>query len=225
MRILVACEYSGRVRDAFLAQGHDAMSCDLLPTDVPGPHYEGDVRDVLYDGWDMLIGHPTCTYLTNAGSGHMYLGKGKEQKAALGYQIDQERWKNMEDGAAFFNLLWNAPIPRICIENPIMHGWGVERVGGKATQFVQPYMFGEPRSKSTGLRLKNLPLLVETDNVKEYMDTLPKKVSHEVHYTSPGKDRWKKRSTTYKGIAQAMADQWGHLPVLENTELETKEAA
>ena len=195
------------------------MSCDVLPTDVPGIHYQGDVRDVLHDGWDLMVAHPPCTYLSNSGAGHMYLGKGRVEKAALGYQINQERWANMLAGAAFFKLLWDAPIKHIAVENPIMHGWGMKATEGKADQFVQPWWFGEPESKATGLRLKNLPKLVPTNDVKVLMLSLPKSESHKVHHASPGKDRWKLRSTTYKGVAEAMAAQWA--PYIE----QQKEAA
>ena len=209
-RILVACEYSGIVRDAFAARGWDAWSCDLLESERPeGNHYQGDVFDIINDGWDLMVAHPPCTYLSNSGAGHMYLGKGKEEKEALGYQIDPERWANMEAGAAFFRSFLHTSIPHVAIENPVMHGWGIERVGGKATQFVQPYHFGHLETKATGLRLINLPLLVPTNDVEKEMRALPKKDTHRVHHASPGKDRWKDRSRTYPAIAQAMADQWG----------------
>ena len=197
MRVLVACEYSGVVRDAFLARGHDAMSCDLLPTDSPGPHYQGDVRDVLFDGWDLMIAHPPCTYLTNSGVRWL--------------KDNPERWELMKEGAEFFRMLLNAPIPMRAIENPIMHGHAVQIIGRRQDQVVQPWMFGHTEQKATGLWLENLPLLQPTDNVREEMMALPKKERNRIHYMSPGKDRWKLRSTTYQGIAEAMADQWGSL--------------
>ena len=218
-RILVACEYSGIVRDAFAARGWDAWSCDLLESEKPGgQHYVGDVRDLLAEDWDLMVAHPPCTFLSNSGAGHMYVGKGKEEKARLGYTIDQERWANMEEGAAFFNLLWTASVPRIAVENPIMHGWGVERVGGKASQFVQPYEFGHLESKKTGFRLKNLPPLTPSNNLVKEFNDLPKSETHKVHRMSPGPERWKNRSRTFPGIAQAMADQWG--PLVESGALE-----
>ena len=223
-RILVACEYSGIVRDAFAARGWDAWSCDLLPSERPdGQHYQGDVNEILSDNWDLLIAHPPCTYLTNSGVGHMYLGKGKEAKAALGYTIDPERWKNMEEGAAFFNLFLSTNIPHVAVENPVMHGWGIERVGGSATQFVQPYHFGHTESKKTGLRLINLPPLVASNDVTELFKSLPKSETHKVHRASPGPNRWKDRSRTYPAIAQAMADQWG--PYIEDLIAQEQEAA
>lgn len=195
MRILVACEYSGRVRDAFIARGHDAMSCDLLPTDVPGPHYEGSVMDVIHDGWDMMVAHPPCTYLTNSGVCHLHK--------------DPERWALLDEGAAFFRTLLDAPIPRIAVENPIPHKYALERVGRRYTQIVQPWMFGHLEQKATCLWLKGLPPLTETKNVKSEMMALPKRERQRLHYVSPGPDRWKIRSTTFQGIADAMADQWG----------------
>jgi hypothetical protein len=196
--VLVACEYSGAVRDAFIAAGHDAMSCDLLPTDVPGPHYQGDARDVLGDGWDLMIAHPPCTYLTN--SGVAWLHK------------DLLRWALLDDGAAFFRLLLEAPVPRIAVENPIMHKYARERIGGvQYSQIVQPWMFGHPESKATCLWLKNLPNLQPTNDVREEMKRLPVSEQQRLHWLPPSKDRWKLRSTTYPGIAAAMAAQWGAL--------------
>lgn len=198
MRILVACEYSGKVRDAFTALGHDATSCDLLPTEKPGKHYQGSVLDIINDGWDMLIGHPPCTYLTNSGVHWLHRRP--------------ERWEQLDDGAAFFKALWDAPIERIALENPIMHKYAIERIGGiKHSQIIQPWMFGHPESKATGLWLKNLPLLQETNNVKEVFKNLPKKEAQRIHMLPPSADRWKLRSTTFDGIALAMAQQWGNV--------------
>jgi hypothetical protein len=196
MRVLVACEYSGRVRDAFIALGHDAMSCDLLPTDQPGPHYQGDVRDILADGWDLMIGHPPCTYLCNSGVRWLH--------------TRSERWAQLDEAAAFFLVLWNAPIPCIALENPVMHCHARERLGGlRPTQTVQPWMFGDPTTKATGLFLRGLDPLEETDNVKHVVDALPYAERAKVHYASPGPLRWKLRSMTPQGIADAMAAQWG----------------
>ena len=198
MKVLVACEYSGAVRDAFIGGGHDAMSCDLLPTDISGPHYQGDVRDVLSDGWDLMVAHPPCTYLTN--SGVSWLHK------------DPSRWAKLDDGAEFFKLLLNAPIYRIAVENPVMHKYAKERIGGvNQSQVIQPWMFGHMEQKATCLWLKNLPLLKPTVNVKEEMLRLPKNQRERLHYLPPSENRWKLRSTTYVGIAKAMADQWGVL--------------
>ena len=199
MRVLVACEYSGRVRDAFIAKGHDAISCDLLPTDATGPHYEGDVFDLDLASFDLMVAHPPCTYLTNAGV--TWLHK------------DPERWAKLDDAALFFARLLNAPVPRICIENPIMHKYAKERIGGvKQSQVVQPWMFGHPEQKATCLWLKGLPLLQPTHNVKAEMDALPDNERQRLHYLPPSPDRWKLRSTTFQGIADAMAAQWGGEP-------------
>lgn len=196
MKVLVACEYSGRVRDAFIKKGHDAMSCDLLETDESGPHYTGDVTDILGQGWDMLIAHPPCTYLTN--SGVCWLHK------------DPNRWALLDEGAAFFKMLLTADIGKIAVENPIMHRYAKERIGGvKQTQVIQPWMFGHTEQKATCLWLKNLPPLEQTKNVKDEMMKLDPKERQRLHYLPPSKDRWKLRSTTYQGIADAMAEQWG----------------
>jgi hypothetical protein len=196
MKVLISCEYSGRVRDAFIAMGHDAMSCDLLPTDAAGPHYQGDVFDLDLTQFDMMIAHPPCTYLTNAGVTWLHR--------------DKERWAMLDDGAAFFKRLLEAPIPRICIENPIMHKYAKERIGGvKQSQVIQPWMFGHMEQKATCLWLKGLPLLQPTNNVKEEMMKLPDNERQRLHYLPPSADRWKLRSTTYQGIANAMAEQWG----------------
>ena len=198
MKVLISCEYSGRVRDAFTAMGHDAMSCDLLPSDTEGKHYEGDVTDLLNDGWDMMIAHPPCTYLTN--SGVSWLHK------------KPERWAKLDDGAAFFKTMLDAPIHKICVENPIMHKYAIKRIGGtKQTQLVQPWMFGHLEQKATCLWLKNLPMLKPTNDVKQQMLKLPDRERQRLHYLSPSADRWKLRSTTYQDIANAMANQWGGL--------------
>lgn len=191
MRVLIACEYSGTVRDAFIRRGHDALSCDLLPTDSPGPHYQGDVRDVLGDGWDLMIAHPPCTDLAVSGARHFAAKRADgRQQAALD----------------FVRLLLDADIPRIALENPVSI---ISSQIRKPEQIVQPWMFGHPETKATCLWLKDLPPLVETENVREYMLTLPPSQRNRVHYMSPGPNRWKLRSTTFSGIAEAMADQWG----------------
>lgn len=182
MRVLVACEYSGTVRDAFLARGHDALSCDLLPTDAPGPHYQGDVFDIIGDGWDLMIAHPPCTHLAVSGARHFPAKRadGRQQQA-----ID------------FFMALAEAPIDRIAIENPVCI---MSKVWRKPDQYVQPWQFGHGETKKTGLWLKNLPLLTPT-NIVEGREA-------RIHKMPPSADRWKKRSETYKGIADAMAEQW-----------------
>lgn len=174
------------------------MSCDLLPSESPGHHYQGDVFDIIDYDWDLMIAHPPCTYLTN--SGVSWLHK------------DKSRWKDLDDGAAFFKRLLNAPIPRKCLENPIMYKYAKERIDGvKQSQVIQPWMFGHMEQKATCLWLTNLPLLKPTNNVKDEMMKLPKRVRERLHYCSPGPDRWKERSRTFQGIADAMADQWGNL--------------
>lgn len=196
MRILIACEYSGRVREAFRKLGHDAWSCDLLPADDGSKyHIQGDVLEQLDKGWDMMIAHPPCTYLANSGVSWLYKQEG--------------RWEKMREGAEFFSALLNAPIPLIAVENPIMHKYAVEIIGRRQDQVIQPYMFGHLEQKGTCLWLKGLKPLRETHNVKEEMLKLPKEVRQRLHYLPPSKDRWKIRSTTYQGIADAMAEQWG----------------
>jgi len=195
MRVLVACEYSGKVRDAFRRLGHDAVSCDLLPSDAGGPHYEGSVFDILADGWDLMVGHPSCTYLTNSGVCHLH--------------TDPERWAMLDDAAAFFSALLNAPIPRKCIENPIPHKYALERIGHKYSQIIQPYQFGHMEQKATCLWLEGLPPLEPTHDVKAKMMQLPKRERERLHHLPPGPERWKLRSETYQGIADAMAAQWG----------------
>jgi hypothetical protein len=196
MKVLIACEYSGRVRDSFIALGHDAMSCDLLPTDSHGPHYQGDIFDLDLPSFDLMIAHPPCTYLSNSGVCHLHKDPG--------------RWPKMFDGAAFFKKLLNTPIKKIAIENPVMHGYAKTLIGGtKQSQIVQPWMFGHTEQKSTCLWLKGLPLLTETNNVKSEMLLLPKNERERLHYLTPSPDRWKIRSTTYQGVGDAMAAQWG----------------
>ena len=197
MRVLIACEYSGIVRDAFTEAGHYAMSCDLLPTESPGPHRQGDIRDVLRGGWNLMIAHPPCTYLANSGVRWLYEKPG--------------RWERLDDGAALFKILLEAPIDRVCVENPIPHKYAIDRIGRKYDQLIQPYQFGHPETKATCLWLRNLPLLIETNNVLHLKDTTDKKVWARVHNMTPGKDRQKERARFYSGIAKAMADQWGKL--------------
>ena len=196
MRVLVACEYSGKVREAFRKLGHDAWSCDLLPADDNSPyHIQGDVLEQLDKGWDLMIAHPPCTYLTNAGVSWLYKKEG--------------RWDDMRDGAEFFKALLNCNIPKIAVENPIMHKYAVEIIGRRQDQVIQPWMFGHTEQKATCLWLKGLPPLTPTDNVKEEMMKLSPKERQRLHYLPPSKDRWKIRSETYQGIADAMAAQWG----------------
>lgn len=202
MKVLIACEYSATVRDAFAARGHDAWSCDLLPSDKGGQHIQGDVLEVLDRGWDLLIAHPPCTYLTNSGVTWLWENK-KENKKNL------QRWKDLDEGAAFFKRLLDCNIPKICVENPIPHKYAVMRIGRKYDQLVQPWHFGHKESKATCFWLKGLDPLVHTTNLKAETMALPYKERNRLHYLPPSPDRWKIRSTTYQGIADAMAQQWG----------------
>ena len=186
MKILVACEFSGTVRDAFIQAGHDAISCDLLPTEKAGPHFQGDIFDIIGNGFDMMIAHPPCTYLSNSGVSWLYRQEG--------------RWDNMREGARFFKRLLDYDIPKVAIENPIMHKYSVEIIGRRQDQVIQPWMFGHGETKATCLWLKNLPKL-EPENIVEGRE-------QRVHMLPPSKDRWKLRSITYQGIANAMANQW-----------------
>jgi hypothetical protein len=195
MKVLVACEYSGVVRDAFIRGGHDAMSCDLLPTEADGPHYQGDVRDVLGDGWDLIVAHPECTYIANSGVRWL--------------DSDINRWKRLYEACQFFRLFLEHPCLRVAVENPIPHKFGAGWIGRPYTQTIQPWQFGHPESKRTCLWLKGLPPLVATRNVREQMRSMSKRETQRVHYASPSPDRWKSRSRTYTGIAEAMAAQWG----------------
>lgn len=183
MRVLIACEYSGVVRDAFAARGHDAVSCDLMPSEKPGKHYQGDVKDILYDGWDLMIAHPPCTHL--AVSGARWFG---------------EKSQLQEEAVEFARLLFDAPITHICIENPI----SVLATRIKPpSQYIQPYQYGHPDKKKTCLWLKNLPFLRPTKLVKvDFSKT---------RYMSPSPDRGKLRSLTPQGVADAMAQQWNEL--------------
>lgn len=181
MKVLVACEYSGRVRDAFIKKGHDAVSCDILPTDAPGPHLQCDVREILDHGWDLMIAHPPCTHLAVSGA-RWFKDKQQEQAEAI----------------QFFMALANAPIDKIAIENPV----GIMTTKWrKADQYIQPWQFGHGETKKTGLWLKNLPTLQSTDVVEGR--------ENRIHRMAPSADRWKLRSLTYQGIADAMAEQWG----------------
>lgn len=206
MRVLVACEFSGTVRDAFRKRGHDAWSCDLDPSEDPTYHIQGDVTPLLNEKWDLIIAHPPCTYLCNSGVCHLHSTKqtGKTLKGAA-------RWNAMEDGCKFFNLFVNIR-PDICnrvvIENPIPHKYAREKIG-KYTQVIQPWMFGHTESKATCLWLRGVPPLVPTNIVKKEMEALPPKVRQRLYYLWSSKDRGKLRSVTYSGIAEAMADQWG----------------
>lgn len=221
MKVLVACEFSGVVRDAFIKKGHNAMSCDLLPTESPGPHYQGDVMDIIDDGWDLMIAHPPCTHLAVSGARYF------KEKIADGRQ---------QAAIDFFMELANANIPKICIENPVCI---ISSVWRKPDQYIQPWQFGHPETKKTGLWLKNLPKLIPSNiahftkyrckcgntytvqygeygcpcclgnpPAKPLWDNQTKSGQNKL---GPSKERAKIRAKTYQGIADAMAKQWGDL--------------
>ena len=195
LSILVACESSGSVRDALTALGHTAMSCDLLPTETPGWHYKGDVREVLKDSWDLMIAHPPCTYLSS--SGMHWTTRGLRDPRLT------------EDALDFVRLLLDAPIPKIAIENPV--GVISTRIR-PADQYVQPYQFGDDASKKTGLWLKGLPILVPTKLIPPRLINGKSRWANQTdsgqNKLGPSDDRWKERSKTYPGLAAAMALQW-----------------
>lgn len=182
MKVLIACEYSGRIREAFAALGHDAWSCDLLPTEQPGQHIQGDVRPLLQQPWDLVVAHPPCTHLANSGA----------------------RWPKPDDVVAeavrFFKDCLSANAPRVAVENPVMNR---KRTGIRKPDFsVQPWQFGDPYAKRTCFWTRNLQPLAPTHE-------RPEVIEHAVHKASPGPDRWKDRSRTYPGLARAIAHQWG----------------
>lgn len=216
MKVLVACEYSGRVRDAFIARGHEAVSCDILPSDATGPHYQGDVRDVLGDGWDLMIAHPPCTYLTIAAE--WAYNDTQKKKIKPGTLIGEARRAAREEAIAFVLTLASAPIERIAIENPI----GVlSSRWREPDQFIQPYEYGDDASKKTCLWLKNLPRLSPTvlapprlalsADCRSYSLRWGNQTDSGQNKEPPSDDRWKIRSTTWQGWADAMASQWGGL--------------
>lgn len=206
MKVLVACEFFGIVRDAFNERGHDAWSCDLLPDERgSNRHIIGDVRDHLDDGWDALIvAHPPCTRLCN--SGVRWLSGPPRGKTV------EQMWAELDEGAALFSDLWNAPIPHVAVENPVMHKHAKARIRNyeAPAQTVQPWWFGEPAFKATSFYLRNLPPLTATKRLTPpARGTAEHKAWSLVHRASPGPDRWKIRSRTFPGIAHAMAHQWG----------------
>jgi site-specific DNA-cytosine methylase len=205
MRVLVACEFSGIVREAFRKLGHDAVSCDLLPTEQQGPHIQDDVLKHLGDGWDLMIAHPPCTHLSSSGAAWF------EQKCKDGRQ---------QQAIDFFMKLTEAPIPRIAIENPV----GImSKLYRKPDQIIQPYQFGHTVKKATCLWLKNLPLLKPTEMVEPEITTLKtgaKFSTWDYKISMNHKERSKLRSVTFPGIAQAMAEQWGNFKPLQTVLLE-----
>ena len=197
MKVIIACEFSGIVREAFKARGHDAWSCDLLDTEIPGQHYKGDIFDFLslddefnitgYNEWDMMIAHPECTYFAN--SGVRWLAG------------NTDRQMKLLQAGIFWRKLWNLPIKKIGMENPIPHKYAVDVMGRKYDQIIQPWQFGHGETKATCLWLKGLPKLRPTNIVSGR--------EARVHKETPGPNRWKNRSRTLPGIAAAMANQWG----------------
>ena len=189
MRILIACEFSGVVRNAFRRMGHETWSCDLLPAeDRSDFHIQGDARHILNDGWDLLmVAHPPCTRLCNSG---------------VRWLAERNLWRELDEAAELFSAFWNAPIPRIAVENPVMHRHAKERIRNYAepAQSVQPWQFGHGETKRTCLWLRNLPTLKPTNIVSGR--------EQRVHRMPPGPNRWRERSRTFDGIAQAMAAQW-----------------
>lgn len=187
MKVLIACEFSGIMREAFKTKGHDVWSCDLLDTEIQGQHIKGDVLEILSDGWDLMIAHPDCTYFANSGVRWL-----REQEG---------RGLKLFEALEFWDELWNAPIKKKCFENPIPHHYAKDGGLGKYTQLIQPWQFGHGETKATCLWLYNLPKLQPTNIVSGREGRVWKE--------SPGPDRWKNRSRTYTGIAEAMAEQWG----------------
>jgi hypothetical protein len=191
LKVAILCEFSGTVRDAFRRLGHDAISCDLLPTEAPGPHIQGDCLAQDWGGYDLIVAHPPCTYLCNSGVRWLHTRDG--------------RWSRMEEAASFFRAILSLPVPRIAVENPIPHRHAKLP---RYTQIVQPWQFGHGETKATCLWLKGLPLLRPTNVVAGRVAR--------IHKASPGPGRWKVRSTTYPGIAEAMAAQWStHIEAME----------
>jgi len=189
MRVLIACEFSGIVRDAFRRRGHDAVSCDLLPTEAPGPHYCGDMFDIIDDGWDLMIAHDPCTYQCNSGVRWLYEIPG--------------RWEQLKKSCEMTRRILDADIQKIARENPVPHKYAVQLIGKKYDQIIQPWMFGHGETKATCLWLKGLPKLMPTNIVSGR--------EARIYKIPPGPDRWKNRSRTYLNIAEAMAEQWGVL--------------
>lgn len=210
MRVLVACEFSGIVRDAFAARGHDAWSCDLLPSERNGNHIQDDVLKHLDDGWDLMIAHPPCTYLTNAGVRHLH--ESVASRNGVKAKVNGEaRIVAMRNAADFFVKLKNAPVFKKAIENPIPHKYA-KSIIGDYTQLIQPWMFGHGETKATCLWLVGLPFLQPTHRRDDlFCQQEPRERYARCHRCPPGPDRWKIRSRTYEGIANAMAEQWGCL--------------
>lgn len=223
MRVLIGCETSGVVRRAFSDLGHDAWSCDLLPAeDGSNRHFIGDVRDFLGMGWDLLaVMHPPCTRLCNSGLRWLTTPPPARDLADM--------WRELDEAAALFSACWNAPVERVCVENPIMHRHAKARIVNyrPPAQYIQPWWFGEPVFKSTGLYLRNLPPLRPTNKLTPPAPGTAEHVAwssiHRASGTNP--DRWRLRSRTFDQIAYAMADQWGDLDTMAPTQRDLFEVA
>jgi hypothetical protein len=194
LRVLVACEFSGRVRDAFTAAGHDAWSADMREPLTPGQHHVGDCRDLFDQEWDLIIAHPPCTYLANSGVQHLHTKPG--------------RWEAMEEGAAFFLEMLNAPAPHVAVENPVPHPYARDIIG-RASQWIQPYEYGTLESKQTGLWLRGLPPLIATQDGKAATAARPARERMPGWWKGSNAERQGLRSITAPGIGEAMAEQWG----------------
>lgn len=220
LRVLIGCETSGVMRRAFTDRGHDAWSCDLLPAeDGSNRHIRADIRDILEDGWDLLaVMHPPCTRLCNSGVRWL-------TKAPPGRTLE-EMWADLDEGAELFSACWNAPISRVAVENPVMHRHAKERIRNYTppAQTVQPWMFGEPFFKATSFYLRGLPALVSTDRLTPpKAGTIDHKAWSAVHRAPPGPDRWRFRSRTFEGIAEAAAEQWGGHAAANDNQTQPKE--
>lgn len=218
--VLIGCEHSSAIRDAMTARGIRALSCDLLPSDKPGPHYQGDLRDLLHWPWRLLIAHPDCTYLTGAAAWALkdpdfdrYPGVGYHQRVKPGTLTGAARRKARQDAGEFASLIWSGPAKRVAIENP--RGGLSAFIDGGDLQEVQPHQFGDDASKATVFRTRGLPRLVPTKHIAPRMVNGRPRWANQTdtgqNRLSPGPDRWKERSRTYPGIASAIADQWGAL--------------
>jgi len=223
MKVLIACETSGRTRDAFLRHGHDAVSCDLLPTDVPGPHHQGDVREILDDGWDMMIAHPDCTYLTGSASWAFKDGP-YHQKVKPGTLVGEDRRQARIEAIEFVDELYNAPIEKVAIENPV---GSLSTMWREPDQFIQPFEYGDDASKKTCLWLKGLqrlvmtefcpPRLVPSKDGRGYVQRWGNQTDSGQNKLTPSADRWKLRSETYPGWSEAFASQWGAAEVVSSS--------
>lgn len=223
MKVLIACEFSGTVRDAFTALGYDAWSCDLLPSETPGNHFQGDVLEILYDDWDLIIAHPPCDFIANSGNTWYYHPEDKHLPVAQRRPHPKypERSEQRKEAIDFFKKFQSVKIKcPVAIENPIPNFHSTLYIG-KYSQIIQPWMFGHPEKKATCLWLYGLPLLKPANNVYEEMIKLPKNQQQRLHYLPPSPDRAKLRSKTFPGIGKAMAEQWSEYIEKEKLNFQT----